>query len=660
MQKINKLNQIITIDGAAATGKSGCGAKLAAEIKFSLLDTGFYYRYLTWLAIKFKVDLNQIAKNYKIILNAAQNNYYYDLHQQRMFHCQKDITKALFTMDIIEAINYLSVEPEIRKFVTNICRKEAEKQNTILVGRDCGSNIAKNADIKFFLTVNKKTQQLRRIKQFGKSVDEAIVIKNLRLRDENDQNRKLNPAKPTSDSIIIDTSNLKLDEAVDLMLGKMKSILIKKLPQIILLGPSNVGKSTIFNRLINQNNSLVTNKPFTTRDLVKQQIAFETANAILIDSGGMIAKQTKIEIHELITKQNQSLFEQIEIFILVFDINFLFTEKDFWYLKQIKKFQKPIIVVLNKSDLGKNYDENLFSYQKLGIKDLIVVSARERKNLGSLKKIINQYLIKNTVAWQNQLMQMPFEINIGIFGQTNVGKSTLFNALIQKKIAFVSSKEHTTTNTVKHTVLVGANFFTLVDTAGLRRKVKKMSLIEKEASQQTYQSLKMIDVALLLIDGSKSINEQDQRIANTLLKQVPTMLIVNKSDLIKRQPTDAKILRYFPQLPKNNILFVNSLKSASNGKIWNHLLQIYQEKTRTYDVEKIKFLLKMINLWLFKFNSQARIYNLNYANGVFVIITNENTIKNYHLRKIIEKQIQILAKFKKIKPYFIYKNKKSI
>ncbi len=658
-QKEPRGTWIITIDGEAATGKSSCGQKLANELDFTLIDTGFYYRFLTWLGLKEQLTGPFTPQTSTQLLKLANNNYYYDFTKQQFYYHQKEITNELFTLTIANQIQHVSTNKDLRAYITKTVRAESVRQDTILVGRDAGSNIAKDAEVKFFLTVNEK-EKIRRRRQQLKNTDQKVISAMLKQRDESDKTRQLDPLKPLPSSIILDTSDLTIKTVVNFMLNQIKLLLTTKLPQIILIGPSNVGKSTLFNRLTRGTTSLVSRQPFTTRDLVKQRIVINHHPALLIDSGG-IEPKLNTPLHHLILERNLTSIKEGAVFLLVFDLNQICTEKEKWYFNLLKRFKKPVILVLNKVDQCQTRVQNQLSYQKLGIKEQLIISAKQKTNLWKLIQSLAKHLLANHKAWEEKLMRMELGPGIALFGQTNVGKSTLFNALIGKELAITSPFEHTTTNLIQFTIMLGKQHLNLIDTAGQRRKKQKRSLIEIVSNKQGENLLKMIDIAILVLDGSKPITDQDQRIAWKLRQhRLPILLIVNKSDLLQKWPRKETIYHHFPQLAKKNLLFTNSLNLTNRERIGSELLAIFKEKRRVYAVLTRRNKQKQLNHWLNEQNWNGKIYAFTYQNGVFNLAVDPNLYRQKNWQKHLEKQIVKTEKFQRIKPVFIYKNQKNI
>ena len=649
---------VIAIDGEAATGKSSCGKKLAAFLDFAFIDTGFYYRYLTWLALKvdFKMQFATAATAEKLI-KLAEKNAYYDFTNQTFFHNQTAITKALFSDQITDFVTNVSTNPILRNYVTKIVRSESRYQNTVMVGRDTGSNIAQDAEAKFFLTVNQQEQVRRRMKQTA-TKNASLLAKTLQARDESDKTRQFNPLKPVADSIILDTSGLTVDNVVTFMLNYLEIFLRTKLPQIILLGPTNVGKSTLFNQLINEQISLVSPTTFTTRDLVKKRIVIGKSNALLIDSGGFEPKNNH-PLHELIFNRNLEIVKGGAIFLLVFDLNELATEKFKWYFNMIKRLEKPTILVLNKLDRCKNSSENWASYQKLGIKEQIMVSAKKRTNLLTLKKMIEKHLLTSQKAWEAKLLTVRLGPIIGIFGQTNVGKSSLFNALVEKKVALTAPFEHTTTNLVQYTIMHQGHHFNFIDTAGQRKKRRKMSLIELAAQKQGEKIFKILDLTILVLDASKEISAQDRKLARILFtNQLPILLIVNKSDLLKRWSQKITVLRTFPKISEKNLLFTNSLNLKNRRQLLNTLLAIFMEKKRQYTEKQLQKCQKNWNNWMQNQTWTGKIKILNYTDGKWILNVNSALLNRKIWQKTLEKEIIKTEKFRHLKPFFVYKSEK--
>ena len=655
----------ITIDGKAATGKTSCGRLLAAKLQFALLDTGFYYRYLTWLAIKLSIDLKRLnANNLARLLAVAEDDYQYELAKQRFIHQQVEITKQLFAPIIAECLNYLTPLPAIRNFVTQICRKQMVQQNTILVGRDCGTNIAPQALIKFFFTTACNVRNERRIQQIRQDNQQEKlekIIKTLQTRNLQDEQRQMNPVKPAHNALIIDNTDLTIEQTMHLVYGQVQKSLQNQVPQIMLLGPPNVGKSTIFNALIKQKQSLVSAEILTTRDVVQTIHKFGSQIVNLVDAGGMTAENHH-PFEKLITQQNRQLMKKTSLFLLVFDVNTPYTESVKWYFNQIKKYAKPIIIILNKIDRKPELSQ-ITGYWQLGVPNLVTLAAKTKHNLQELNSLIGQ-LIAQDSSFELQSINLLGQtaIKVGILGQTNVGKSTFFNRLIGSNLAIVSPIEHTTTNSVRHTVWYQKNYFTFWDTAGLRRKWKKSSRVEKQAKLQIMQELNQLDIGIFLLDGSQAIVEQDKRIIRFLLEQnLPLMIVVNKIDLITGKfPHQTAILQNFPHLKRSAVIYCNSLHLKNHQQIFKHLLAIHQEKTRLLTAKQKRLLIKKLNFLLAQKQIDDLVSQVVFTNGSFTITVSKNILKKPNIQFLFKKCILENIHFRFLNPNFILKIEKNI
>ena len=216
----------VAIDGPSGSGKSTISKLLAKKLGFLTLDTGALYRAVAYYFLKNNIDYNvadNVIKNLKNINISVRH----EKNRQLVFLNGQDITNFIRTPEISSAASDISAIPEVREFLINIQRNFAKSHNVVMDGRDIGTVILPNADVKFFLTASPKARAHRRYNQLlKKNPNQKIklndILNSMNTRDFNDSNRKTSPLVPDKDAIIIDNSSLSLNETVDIFLNAIK------------------------------------------------------------------------------------------------------------------------------------------------------------------------------------------------------------------------------------------------------------------------------------------------------------------------------------------------------------------------------------------------------------------------------------------------------
>lgn len=377
---------------------------------------------------------------------------------------------------------------------------------------------------------------------------------------------------------------------------------------IAIIGRANVGKSTLFNKLIGQRKAIESKIPGTTRDQNRGAVLWQNKKFAIIDTPGLEFKEDiiellakkypdkKKEILELennIQKQITKALKIADLIILVIDVKTGLLPPDLKAVKKLReisqKTQKAIILAVNKCDSLK-WQQEALSYYSLGLGQPLAISALTGLGMYELiEKILTMLktkpLIKETdiaVAdidinrGDKQTNNLPL-IKIAICGKPNVGKSSLFNALINEERATVSALPHTTRD-VQDTIISYKNYnFLLIDTAGLRRKnkSKKASILEKFSVAKSLETIKKSDLCLLLIDASVRLTRQDAALTKIIFDQHKSLIIIGaKWDLVpdRQQSSVQKFQKYFrlsfPYLAWAPILFT-AVPEKNKAKVYS-------------------------------------------------------------------------------------------
>jgi len=358
------------------------------------------------------------------------------------------------------------------------------------------------------------------------------------------------------------------------------------IPIVAIIGRPNVGKSTLFNRLLKKRIAVVDDKPGITRD---RNYAFTTWNKkgfYLVDTGGYVPS-SNIEIERLVKAQAEIAIAEAEMILLLVDAKVGAQSVDLEIANRMRKTQKQVLLVANKVD-GINDEAEVYSLNKLGLGEAIGVSALNSRNIGDLLDEITKNLPEETIYPEKKE-----SIKVAVIGRPNVGKSSFVNALLGKEKLIVTESPGTTRDSIDSEIEIEGQSFTLIDTAGLRRKTKITESLEYYTTLRTLRSIERCDVALILIEANMGFINQDAKIASEVFDLRKGMVIaINKWDLIEKDDKTAdlytKALRHEAPFLKFVPLIYISAKTKQRVKtVMNLILQVYAERKKRIETSEL-------------------------------------------------------------------------
>lgn len=436
---------------------------------------------------------------------------------------------------------------------------------------------------------------------------------------------------------------------------------------VAIVGRPNVGKSSLFNRLIHKRLAVTHERAGTTRDRIYYQIEIENIPAILVDTGGLeYGKKEDIEAD--IQSQARIAIKEADLIMFVVDISETLTANDYEAANLLRKSGKNIIFVANKADHG-GYQDNLHELTSLGFGEPLVVSAIHKMGVDELREEVGLKLKK--AGWKKQQEKAENKENtIGIcfLGRPNAGKSSLVNALLGEEKLIVSPVAGTTRDATDTEVTFSDQKFTLIDTAGLRRRGKIERGLEKISALRSLEAVERCDVVSLILDYEKGIRKQDLHIsAYAQDAKKGLMLIVNKSDLMANQESDRnrfiKILRHrFDFLPWVPVLFVSALKKKNIEKILELAQQIYTERFKQIDNDELDGFMKEVTYRHIPPRTSLttpKIYSLEQTGinpPAFTFWVNDYEAFHFSYRRYLENEIRKKYDFTGTGIRMIYKN----
>ena len=365
-------------------------------------------------------------------------------------------------------------------------------------------------------------------------------------------------------------------------------------PLITIIGKPNVGKSTLFNRIIGEKKSIVSPVEGVTRDRVYGSYEWLGSEYNIIDTGGFMLNENDI-INENIRIQLDIAKDQSDFIIFMVDGKIEITSNDQELSKHIRKLQKPYQLVVNKIDNQKE-DLNNYRFYDLGLGDPLFISAEHGRNIGELLD-----KIQSSFPAIKDKKNDDSNINLAISGMPNVGKSSLVNCLIKEDKSIVTNIAGTTRDAIDSHIKYNKDNFRLIDTAGIRKKSKLLDEIEYYSIVRSFRAIDEADICTVVIDISKGFDKQDRNIINYIIDKGKGLLIVlNKWDLIEKDNYTLKnieddIIDSYPMLSNFPMIFISVKNNLRVREVLKHSQKIYYERQRLIKTSDLnRFLEKTI------------------------------------------------------------------
>ena len=346
---------------------------------------------------------------------------------------------------------------------------------------------------------------------------------------------------------------------------------------VCLIGRPNTGKSTLFNRLINENKSIIADEPGVTRDRIYGIVNYKDKSFNLIDTGG-IDLEIK-DFNESIKVQAELAMDESDVIVFVVDGRDYLTLNDFKIRDYLLKCDKKVIVAINKID-DKKHEENIYSYYELGLDNMVMIS-------GSHKRGINE-LLDNITSDFNPYTTIETDSNLkfSLIGRPNVGKSSLVNAILNEERCLVSDIAGTTRDSLDTKFTYEKQDYTIIDTAGMRKKGKVYEAIEKYSLIRSLKAIERSNVCVIVIDASVGIIEHDKHIASYAIDAGKSIVIaVNKWDLIENKDESMKewikkIRNNFQFCPYAEIVFLSALTKSRIHTLMPKVIKAYESSIK--------------------------------------------------------------------------------
>ncbi|MGD9568453.1 MAG: ribosome biogenesis GTPase Der [Sedimentibacter sp.] len=422
-------------------------------------------------------------------------------------------------------------------------------------------------------------------------------------------------------------------------------------PVVTIVGRPNVGKSTLFNRIAGKRISITEDTPGVTRDRIYAECEWLDNHFTLIDTGG-IELNTTDTIFAQMRVQAEIAIEMADVILFMVDGKEGVTAADMEVSQMLRKAKKEIILIVNKMDKFVN-DNNIYEFYNLGIGEPFSISSTEALGIGDLlDEIISKF---------NEFMDTEEDddsIKIAVIGKPNAGKSSIINRIIGENRVIVSDIPGTTRDAIDTKFERNGQKYTLIDTAGIRKKSKISETVEKYSVLRAFTAVERADICILVIDADKGVTDQDIRIAGYSHDNNKGMIIViNKWDLVEKDNNTFKTfteevkdaIAYAPYAP---ILTVSALTGQRVNKILDEVDEIYNFRNLRVSTGVLNDIITEAVLMNQPRTVRGKRLKLYYGTQVavnppkFLIFVNDSEIVHFSYQRYLENKIRESFEYK--------------
>ncbi len=420
-------------------------------------------------------------------------------------------------------------------------------------------------------------------------------------------------------------------------------------PKIAIIGRPNVGKSTLINTLLNRQQAVTYDEPGVTRDILEYPLSHKNQHVMLIDTGGLLEGQGKsMSFQSDIEKRVKILLKDVSKIILMVDYKTGLHPLDKSIAKWLFKNGLDCLVAINKVD-DRSGESYLDEFRKLGFSEYLAISSVNKRGINTLLK----WIFIGISTYEVNENKYKEAVKVAFVGRPNVGKSSLFNAIINQDKALVSDIAGTTRDTVDTLYKTQGQYFRFIDTAGIKKRKKMADSIEFFSINRTERTIHQADLVVVVLDATKGLSTQDKKIINTVLNAYKNLIVfVNKWDLMSiktdqiRRDYETMIKTGVPQLASFPFIFGSAQEHHHLGKLLSNIQSIItksQERVSTSELNK--FVDQAIKPYSVpaKYNKRVKIYYATQTDiSPMTIVFSVNApefIKNEYIR-YLEKRIR--------------------
>lgn len=415
---------------------------------------------------------------------------------------------------------------------------------------------------------------------------------------------------------------------------------------LAIVGRPNVGKSTLFNTLAGEKISIVEDHPGVTRDRIYADVTWLNHSFSMIDTGG-IEMDSKDKMLKHMREQADIAIDTADVILFLVDVRQGLVDADFKVADMLRKSGKPVILVVNKVDNFEKYMPDVYEFYNLGIGDPHPISAASKLGIGDMLDAVMELFDLEKIEEEED--DRP---KIAIVGKPNAGKSSLINNLLGENRVIVSDVAGTTRDAIDTEIVYNGTEYVFIDTAGLRRKSKIKENIERYSIIRTVAAIERSDVAILMIDATEGVSEQDAKIAGIAHDRGRGLIIaVNKWDAIEKdnhtvKEYTKKVRDILSFVPYAEIIFISALTGQRTKKIFDLLETVIENHAMRIQTGVLNEILMEAVALQQPPSDKGKRLKLFYMTQVstkpptFVLFVNKKELMHFSYQRYIENRIR--------------------
>ena len=435
-------------------------------------------------------------------------------------------------------------------------------------------------------------------------------------------------------------------------------------PVVAVVGRPNVGKSTLFNALAGSRISIVEDTPGVTRDRIYADVTWLNYQFTRVDTGGIEPESSDIILSRM-REQAETAIMTADVILFLTDVRQGLVDADYKVADMLRRAARPVLLVVNKVDSFEKYMPDVYEFYNLGLGDPIPISAVGRLGIGELlDEVVKQFDPADLVEEEDDRPK------IAVIGKPNAGKSSSINKLIGEERVIVSPIAGTTRDAIDTTVVRNGQEYVFIDTAGLRRKSKIKEELERYSIIRTVTAVERCDVAVLIIDATEGVTEQDAKIAGIAHERGKGVIIaVNKWDLVEKNDhtmkefTD-KIWQKLSYMPYAEMIFLSAKTGQRLPKLFDLIDAVIENcalRVQTGVLNEILTEAMAMKQPPSDKGKRLRIYYITQVSvkpPTFVMFVNDKKLTHFSYTRYIENQIRTTFGFRGTPVRFIYRERK--
>lgn len=432
-------------------------------------------------------------------------------------------------------------------------------------------------------------------------------------------------------------------------------------PLVAVVGRPNVGKSTFFNVVVGRRVSIVEDTPGVTRDRIYAEAEWCGRNFAMIDTGGIEPSTADVILSQM-RQQAQIAMDTSDVILFMVDGKEGMTTADAEVANMLRRTGKPVIVVVNKIDNPNKMEDSVYDFYEFGLGSVFAISAANMLGIGDLL----DELVSNFPFGTNEEDE---NTKIAVIGKPNVGKSSIINKLVGENRVIVSDIAGTTRDSIDTPFKWNGEMFTLIDTAGIRRKNKVKEDIEKFSVIRAIAAIERCDVCILMIDAKEGVTEQDKKIAGIAHEAGKgLMVVVNKWDLIEKDnhtmsDFEKDIQKELPFMSYAPILFVSVLTGQRISKVMEEAKTIAETRAMRISTSQLNALIADAMMMQPPPSDKGKHLKIYYATQVavkpplFSFQINKRDLMHFSYARYLENKIRSVYGFRGTSIKFVFREK---